>query len=126
MVTAHCADQRSCVNGVLTAAARVLRAMPGTLILASTSPARRALMDSLGVTYEVEAPGVDEDVPPGTSAHEAVALLAERKARAVSRRHPPALVVGSDQLAVVDGQALGKPADRERAREQLTALAGRT
>jgi septum formation protein len=96
------------------------------LILASTSPARRALMDALGVRYQAVAPGVEEDVPAGTSPYQAVRLLAERKARAVAARHPEALVIGSDQLAVVDGEGLGKPPDRAAARSQLSRLVGRT
>lgn len=95
------------------------------LILASTSSARRALMDSLGVAYEAIAPGVDEDVPPGTSVPDAVAMLAERKARAVSQREEGALVIGSDQLVSLDGAALAKPADRDEARAQLRRLSGR-
>lgn len=95
------------------------------LVLASTSPARRALMDSLGVPYRAVPPGVAEDVPPGTSAREAVAMLARRKAEAVAAKHPDALVIGSDQLVSVDGEALGKPEDREAARAQLRRLSGR-
>lgn len=96
------------------------------LILASTSPARRALLQSLRIPFRCEAPGVDEIVPPGTSVRDAVALLAERKARAVLERNPHALVVGCDQLGSLDGQALGKPADRDAARDQLRRLSGRT
>lgn len=96
------------------------------LILASTSGARRALMDALGVPYEALAPGVDEVVPAGTSALGAVAILSERKARAVSEREPDALVIGADQLVTIDGEVLGKPETREAARAQLSLLVGRT
>jgi septum formation protein len=96
------------------------------LVLASTSPARRALLDGLGVSYVAEAPGVDEEVHPGTPVEDAVRMLALRKARAVSARHPDALVLGADQLAEVDGRVLGKPDSREAARAQLGALLGRT
>ncbi|MGQ0508540.1 MAG: Maf family protein, partial [Myxococcaceae bacterium] len=82
-------------------------------------------MDSLGIAYSVEAPGVDEDVPLGTRPEDAVVLLAERKARAVAQRHPDALVIGSDQLAVVGGEALGTPPDRAAARAQLQKLRAR-
>jgi septum formation protein len=95
------------------------------LLLASTSPARRALLDGLGVPYEAEAPGVEEDVPSGTPVEDAVRMLALRKARAVAARHPGALVLGADQLAEVDGQTLGKPGSRAAARTQLGALLGR-
>lgn len=96
------------------------------LVLASTSGARRALMDALGVRYRAEAPGVDEVVPPATPAREAVALLAHRKAAAVFARNPRALVIGSDQLVSADGEVLGKPADRDRARAQLQKLSGKS
>ncbi len=95
------------------------------LVLASTSPARNALLGALGVPFRAEAPGVDEDVAPGTSPVQAVALLAERKARAVWTRCPQALVIGADQLVGLDGRALGKPPDAAAARAQLQALAGR-
>jgi septum formation protein len=96
------------------------------LILASTSPARRALLDALGLRYRVERPEVEEDVPAGTPVEEAVRMLALRKARAVASRHPEAWVLGADQLGEVEGRLLGKPADRAAAREQLRALLGRT
>ncbi|HUM10617.1 MAG TPA: Maf family protein [Myxococcaceae bacterium] len=96
------------------------------LLLASTSPARRALLDALGVPYSAEAPGVDEDVPRGTQPEDAVRMLALRKARAVAARHAEALVLGADQLAEVDGQVLGKPESRQTARAQLGSLLGRS
>jgi septum formation protein len=83
-------------------------------------------MQSLRVPFRSEAPEVDEHLPPDTPVFDAVVMLAERKARAVFERNPSALVVGCDQLAAVDGDALGKPADRRAARDQLLRLAGRT
>ena len=96
------------------------------LLLASTSPARRALLDGLGIPYTAEAPGVEEDLPAGTAVDAAVRMLALRKARAVAARHPGVLVLGADQLAEVDGQVLGKPGSREAARAQLASLLGRS
>lgn len=98
------------------------------LVLASTSPARRALLDGLGVAYQAVAPDVSEELPAGTSPRDAVLALAERKARAVLARFPDALVLGADQLVVdpLSGEPLGKPADREAARAQLRRLRGRT
>jgi septum formation protein len=96
------------------------------LVLASTSFARRALLDALGIAYTAEAPGVDEDVPADTPVESAVRMLALRKARAVAARHPGALVLGADQLAEVDGRVLGKPDSREAARVQLGSLLGRS
>jgi septum formation protein len=95
------------------------------LVLASTSPARTALLRGLGVAFTAVAPGVSEEVPEGTPPQQAVALLAERKARAVFDRAPGALVIGADQLVSLDGRALGKPADLAAARAQLGAMRGR-
>lgn len=96
------------------------------LLLASTSSARRALMDGLGLPYRAVPPEVDEVVPPGTPPHHAVALLAERKARAVYSRFPRSLIIGSDQLVAFQGQSLGKPPDAAAARAQLGSLRGKT
>jgi septum formation protein len=96
------------------------------LLLASTSSARRALMEGLGLPFRAVAPGVDEVVAPGTLPQQAVAMLAERKARAVAAKSPRALVIGSDQLVSLDGKALGKPEDATAARVQLGSLRGRT
>jgi len=83
-------------------------------------------MDGLGVPYEAVAPGVDEQVPPGTQVEQATAMLARRKAKAVAAAHPEALVLGADQLVELDGEALGKPPDEAAALEQLRALSGRS
>ena len=96
------------------------------LVLASTSPARKALLGSLGLAFRCEAPGVDEAVPAALTPAQAVAVLAERKARAVWTRCPQALVIGSDQLVNLDGRSLGKAADAKSARTQLQLMAGRT
>jgi len=95
------------------------------LLLASTSPAREALLRALGLAFRVVPPEVDEyigDIPPD----HAVAILAEKKARAVAARFPMALVLGADQLVSFGGQALGKPDDETVARRQLRALRGHT
>lgn len=96
------------------------------LLLASTSGARKVLMAGLGLPFRAVAPEVDEVVPEGTPVAHAVALLAERKARAVLAANRHALVIGSDQLVSLDGHALGKPADAAAAKRQLEALRGRT
>jgi septum formation protein len=83
-------------------------------------------MDGLGLPYRALAPGVDEHLPPGVSALDAVRRLAERKARAVHARHPEAWVLGADQLVEVGQEVLGKPKDRDAAREQLKRLLGAT
>ncbi|HVE86999.1 MAG TPA: Maf family protein [Myxococcales bacterium] len=96
-----------------------------SLVLASTSPARRALLDALGVPYDAVAPGVGEEVPEGTEVERATAMLARRKAEAVAKVRPGPLVLGADQLVELDGVALGKPPDATAALEQLRALSGR-
>lgn len=96
------------------------------LVLASTSSARRALMEGLGLPFRAVAPEVEEDVEPDTLPQHAVAMLAERKARAVAARFPRALVIGADQLVSFAGQTLGKPLDLPGARTQLGALRGQT
>jgi septum formation protein len=113
----------------LQARVPVLRQTGGFLvdiILASTSEARRSLMDSLGVRYRAIAPGVSEAVGDGMPVREAVAMLARKKAEAVRARFPDALVIGADQLVDVDGLRLEKPSDRDEARRQLERLVGRT
>ncbi len=95
------------------------------LVLASTSPYRRELLARLGLPFEVEAPEVDEAPLPGEAPEALVRRLSEAKARAAAARHPGAVVVGSDQVAVLDGEVMGKPGGPERAREQLRRASGR-
>ena len=96
------------------------------LILASTSRYRRELLERLRIPFRALAPETDETPLPG----EAPAALAERlalaKARALATTHPDAVVIGADQVADVDGVAIGKPGSHERAVEQLRAMSGRT
>lgn len=95
------------------------------LVLASTSPFRRELLCRLGLPFEVAAPHIDESRRPGESAEALVLRLSEAKARAVAERLGDALVIGSDQVAVVGGEVVGKPGDRERAIAQLRRASGR-
>ena len=94
------------------------------LILASTSRYRRELLERLRLPFEVIAPLVDEAPLPG----EVPAVLAQRlamaKARAVAAQHPGAIVIGSDQVADLHGQAIGKPGTHERAVAQLRSMRG--
>jgi len=96
------------------------------LILASTSRYRRELLARLRLPFEVVAPYVDEAPQPG----EAPAALAQRlalaKARAVAALHPDAVVIGSDQVADLDGTPIGKPGTHDRAVEQLHQMSGRS
>ena len=94
------------------------------IVLASTSPYRRALLDRLGVAYTVASPGVDEEAYRHMAPREMAVALAIAKAEAVDEED--ALVIGSDQVAEVDGQILGKPGTAEAAVAQLMTLAGRS
>ena len=100
--------------------------MSQTLILASTSPYRRELLDRLGLPFEVDSPQTGENRLPGESPEALALRLSEAKARAVARAHPDALIIGSDQVATVDGLIYGKPGSHERAVDQLRVLAGKT
>lgn len=96
------------------------------LILGSTSRYRQELLGRLGLSFQTVGPQVDETPHPG----EAPAILARRlalsKAREVAQRHPGAVVIGSDQVADLDGQPLGKPGTHERAVAQLRRMSGKT
>ena len=98
---------------------------PPRLILASTSRYRRELLARLRLPFEVMAPAVDETALAGEAPAALALRLARAKARAVAVRAPQAVVIGSDQVADLDGQALGKPGTHERAVEQLRALRSR-
>lgn len=94
------------------------------IILASSSPYRRELMERLGLPFRCVAPGVDESAGEDEAPDKQVLRLALAKAEAVAAAHAQALVIGSDQLAVLDGTVLGKPGNRERAVEQLRRSRG--
>ena len=97
------------------------------LILASTSRYRRELLERLRLPFEVHAPASVDETP---IAGELPAVLAQRlalaKAQAVAMAHPDAVVIGSDQVADLDGQPIGKPGTHARAVEQLRAMRGRS
>jgi septum formation protein len=99
--------------------------IPPPLILASTSFYRRELLRRLHLPFTAVAPEVDETA----LAQETPAALAQRlalaKARAVAARHPGAVIIGSDQVADLDGEAIGKPGTHERAAAQLRRMSGR-
>ena len=98
---------------------------PPALILASTSAYRRELLARLRLPFSCESPGVDETPRPGETPLSLARRLALAKAQAVAARHDDAIVIGSDQVADLDGQALGKPGNHPRAMAQLRALSGR-
>ena len=98
------------------------------VVLASTSPYRKALMMRLGMPFETARPEVDEDAFKVRIASpvELVQALSRAKAEAVAARYPGAVVIGSDQVAEMDGEVLGKPHTMERAVAQLMGFSGRT
>ncbi len=97
---------------------------PLPLILASTSVYRRELLQRLGLAFEVCAPGVDETPLPGERPADLALRLALAKAQAVAQQHPGAVVIGSDQVADLHGEALGKPGHHANAVHQLRRQSG--
>jgi len=100
--------------------------MSQKLILASTSPYRRELLNRLGLAFDVENPQTDETPLPGETPEPLSLRLSEAKARAVANLYPDALIIGSDQVATVDGKIFGKPGNHQNAVEQLRELSGKT
>ncbi|WP_243020096.1 Maf family nucleotide pyrophosphatase [Simplicispira sedimenti] len=97
-----------------------------TLVLGSTSRYRRELLQRLGLPFTVAAPDVDETPLPGETPRALALRLALAKAHAVAAQHPDAAVIGSDQVADLHGQPLGKPGTHERASAQLQRMSGET
>lgn len=100
--------------------------LPRTVVLGSTSRYRRELLSRLHLPFEVAAPEVDETPQAGESPRDLALRLALAKARAVAARHPGAVVIGSDQVADLSGEPLGKPGTHERAVLQLQRMRGQT
>ena len=96
------------------------------MVLGSTSRYRRELLARLHLPFEVAAPDVDETPLPGEKPRDLALRLALAKARAVAARHPQAVVIGSDQVADLAGQPLGKPGEHARAVRQLQQMRGQT
>ncbi|MDF2177646.1 Maf family protein [Aliiglaciecola sp. CAU 1673] len=96
------------------------------LILASTSPFRRELLSRLGIPFRCVSPEVDETAKEKEPADQLVARLARLKAEAVAARVSGALVIGSDQVAELNGQIFGKPHTHENALRQLRLASGNT
>ena len=95
------------------------------LVLASTSKYRRELLARLGLPFEVASPQVDETALPNEAPQDTARRLAEAKARAVAARFPRAIVIGSDQVAVLADMPLGKPGNLATALRQLKAMRGK-
>lgn len=97
-----------------------------TLVLASTSIYRRELLERLQIPFQIASPDVDETPLPGESAKQTSWRLSREKAHAVASRHPDALIIGSDQVALLDQQQIGKPLTHDNAVRQLSAMRGKT
>ncbi|XXY45501.1 Maf family protein [Sorangium sp. So ce269] len=95
------------------------------IVLASTSPFRRALLDRLGLAYEAVAPVFDEVAPEGMPPAACARLFAEGKALSLATARQGALIIGADQALDLDGELLRKPATLDEAADQLARLAGR-
>ncbi|MDI3383021.1 Maf family nucleotide pyrophosphatase [Xenophilus aerolatus] len=100
--------------------------MQRPVILGSTSRYRRDLMSRLHLPFDVQAPEVDETPQPGESPADLAMRLALAKAQAVAARFPDSVVIGSDQVADLHGEPLGKPGDHARATAQLRRMRGQT
>jgi septum formation protein len=95
------------------------------LILASSSPRRKELLENLRLTFTISSSEVDESFDPTLSPEDVVMDLAERKAKVIFKENPEAFVIGSDTIVVVNGQVLGKPTDEADAKGMLEKLSGR-
>lgn len=100
--------------------------MTRNLILGSTSPYRRELMQRLHVSFTTAAPDIDETRHEGESARDMVLRLSLEKAQAVASQHPDALIIGSDQCAVLHDNVIGKPGTHENAVKQLQNSSAQT
>ena len=100
--------------------------MTRRLILGSTSPYRRELMQRLAIPFETAAPDIDETRFDGESARDMVLRLSLQKAQAVAAQYPDALIIGSDQCAVLNEQVIGKPGSHDNAVKQLQNASGQT
>lgn len=96
------------------------------LILASTSPFRKAILDKLGVNFDIASPETDETALDNETPEQLVERLSIAKAKAVADKVESALVIGSDQVSVIDGEIIGKPHTHENAVKQLKNASGKT
>ena len=95
------------------------------LVLASTSPFRQQILRKLNIDFEVQAPDIDEKRLNNETPQQLVTRLSEAKAMAVAKYHNDALIIGSDQVAVLDNNILGKPLNHENAKQQLARASGK-
>lgn len=96
-----------------------------TVVLASSSPFRQQILDKLQIPYQCHSPNIDETPLKGETAEKLTARLSLEKAVAVAKEYPDAIIIGSDQVAVLDGAIIGKPHTHPNAVAQLSAASGR-
>lgn len=94
------------------------------IILGSTSPFRKALLERLSIDFDCDSAEIDETPLQNEAVEDMVVRLAVKKARAIADRHPDALIIGSDQSAVLNGRKLSKPGNFENAFKQLSDASG--
>jgi septum formation protein len=104
---------------------RAMTMPPRRLVLASSSRYRRQLLDRLGLAYTCLSPDIDESPGPDESPEATALRLAQVKAQRIAATCEDALIIGSDQVAVLDSQRIGKPGDHDTAAAQLRAMSGR-
>ena len=96
------------------------------IVLGSSSPFRKALLEKLDLSFDCDSPDIDETPLKGEHPKDMVARLAKAKAEAIAERHPQSIIIASDQCATLDGEIIGKPGDHENAVKQLQNASGRT
>ncbi len=101
-----------------------IESLPARLILASSSKYRKLQLQRFGISFDCESPEINETALSNESPHELVGRLALKKAEAVSRQYPQSVVIGSDQIALFDGQIIGKPGNHQAALKQLKSFSG--
>jgi len=95
------------------------------LVLASSSPRRRSILEGLDLEFEIDFPGTEENIIPGETPEDLVVRLAALKAADVARRHSRGTVLGADTIVIIDGVVLGKPSDPADAVRMLRTISGR-
>ena len=103
-----------------------MRQYMSKLILASSSPYRKMLLQRLDIAFSCYSPNIDESPDPIETPEALAQRLATEKAKTVAEKFPGAIVIGSDQVAELNGQMLGKPGNHQRAQQQLRAQSGQT
>lgn len=96
------------------------------IVLGSSSPFRKALLEKLDLSFDTDSPDIDETPLKNEHPKDMVVRLAKEKAQAIAERHPQSIIIASDQCATLDGEIIGKPGDHENAVQQLQKASGRT